>query len=284
MLKIGIICSDVGWIYDQFLEKFNQYSKHDIIRNPSTLCDVYYYVPYYETPPKNKIMRPCCAWMSHQETKSPLKEKFISSAKQVDFAISHSKKYADLLTKHGVQNVKQIIPGVDLVLYKTRSTNRPSDTNKLIVGYSGRTYQSSNRKNPELIKKISSLQFVEFRATNGNIKSKDMPKFYSDCDVIVQPSLIEGGSMAIQESLAVGTPIMCFQDVGVAQEFTTGIIRVDPKDKVNNFLSRLEILWTTRGFEQYRHAGIMNQMRDQVMHQTWDVFARRHDSVWESLV
>lgn len=284
MLNVGIFCSDTGWIYDQFISAFEKYSKHKIVRNPKGECDIYYYIPYYELPKEKHILRPSCVWMSHQESKSPLKEKFVSAAKQSDMAISHSKKYADMLkNEYGINNVMQIIPGVDITKYKMRGTDRFSKTTNLIVGYSGRPYQSSNRKNPALLKQISELPFVEFRFTGGKIKLGDLPEFYSDCDIIVQPSIIEGGSMAIQESLAVGTPIMCFKDVGVAQEFHAGVIKAAQDDK-DDFLSRLEVFWRTKEYEQYRHPGIMQQMRGQVISQTWECFVRKHDIVWESLV
>lgn len=282
-MNINIICdeADNGWIYSEFIKQIKRYSKHTILvnaRNKNTY-DVVHWLPYYLQKPTNK---PSTCWSSHQEAKNPLKSKFISAAKGVSVAISHSKKYADILKQNEVKNVKQIIPGVDLVEYKMRDAHRKETTEKLIVGYSGRTYQSSNRKNPGLLKQIGKLPFVDFRPTDGKIEQKNMPEFYANCDIIVQPSLIEGGSLAIQESLAVGVPILCFKSVGVADEFSHGVIKV-PFNNSKDFLSRLEIIWKTKSYLTWREAGRMNLMRKQVKHQTWERFVRLHDIVWRSL-
>lgn len=280
-MRINVVCTDVGWIYSKFVEMFRKHSKHEILLNSKEECDVTHYLPYYEVP--KSPVKPCTSWQSHMEGNDPLKAKFIQAARAVDVPISHSKKYAELLKAEGIQNAKQIIPGVDAELFERRSTVR-SPNDKLVVGYIGRHYSSSNRKNPTLLDEISKLPFVDFRTTGGNIKDEDIPKFYADLDIVVSPATIEGGPMAIQEALATGTPIICFVDVGVTQEFSTGVIKVSPDDKKDTFLSRLETIWRSKSYTQYRHAGIMNQMRYQVMHYTWERFVKRHDMVWESLV
>jgi len=277
-MKINIVCTDVGWIYSKFVDMFRKYSQHEIVLNESG--DVTHYLPYYEVP-KNPSF-PCTAWMSHMEMRPDLRAKFINAAKTVSMPISHSEKYATLLqTKHGVIWVKQIIPGVDLDTFKLRSTVRP-DNDKLVVGYIGRQYTSSNRKNPDLLKQISALPFVEFRATGGKVKEKDIPEFYAGLDVVVSPATIEGGPMAIQEALAVGVPIICFEDVGVANEFGHGLIKV-PLGNDDDFISRLDILWRTKSYLKWREASRMNMMREQVRYQTWERFARHHDRTWEML-
>jgi glycosyltransferase involved in cell wall biosynthesis len=278
-MKINIVCEDDGWIYGKFVEMFKKYSNHTILVNSKEQCDAVHYLPYYLVPKRPE--KPCTSWQSHMETKDPLKAKFLSAARDVDIPISHSKKYADILKKTGIEHAKQIIPGVDLEIYKQRSAMRPV-SKKLIVGYSGRQYQSSNRKNPKLLKKISELSFVDFKATNGEVKQKDMPEFYANCDIVVQPSSIEGGSMAIQESLAVGVPILCFKGVGVADEFSHGVIKV-PFGNNEDFISRLEVIWKTKSYLTWREAGRMNLMRQQVKNQTWERFVRLHDRTWEMI-
>jgi glycosyltransferase involved in cell wall biosynthesis len=229
-------------------------------------------------------VHPCTSWQSHQESKDPLRSKFVAAARAVDIPISHSKKYLDILkNEYGIGKTVQIIPGVDFELFKIRGTERPKN-DKLVVGYVGRQYSSSSRKNPALLKKIGELPFVDLRITGGKVADKNIPEFYAGLDIVVSPATIEGGPMSIQEALAVGTPVMCFGDVGVAQEFNVGVIKVSKNDQNNTFLSRLEVLWKTKSYEQYRHAGIMHQMRNQVLSQTWKRFVLRHDMVWKSLV
>jgi len=116
-MKVNIVCTDVGWIYSKFVEMFRKYSKHEIVLNESG--DVTHYIPYYEVP-KNPSM-PCTAWMSHMEDRKDLKEKFIHAGQTVSMPISHSQKYADLLQReYGVIWVKNVIPGVDLDMFKRR--------------------------------------------------------------------------------------------------------------------------------------------------------------------
>jgi len=283
-LKINIICgeADHGWIYSEFIKHFKRYSKHNIVVNTDgSGCDIVHFIPYYEY---FKSDKKCTAWFSHMENKKPLKEKFISVAKSVDIGISQSKKYTEILKNdYSCNNIRTIITGVDTNIFTMRPITRTGGK-KMIVGYVGRAYSSSDRKNPTLLKQISQLPFVDFRSTDGKLLAQDVPSFIHGCDIIVSPSLYEGGPLSIQQSLSCGTPIMCFSDVGVAQEFSTGVIKVNPKDKVDNFLYRLEVLWKTGAYIQYRHRGIMNQMRNQVRYQSWAGFVSCHDCVWESLV
>jgi len=278
-MKISVISENDGWIYGRMIEALQKYSKNKIVKN-SEEADVYFYLPYYLLPNKPKhIKHPCVVWLSHQEQKNPLKDKFISAAQQADFAISHSQKYMLLCQKYGIVNIKQIIPGVDLGLFSLRGTERKSETDKLIVGYSGRSYESSSRKNPALLKKIVELPFVEFRSSGGKMDYEDLPKLYADSDIMVSPSLVEGGPMAIQEALAVGTPIILYDGVGTATEYGRGVIRVPFKDD-EEFLGRLKTIWKTKSYLYYRTSQILNEMRQQVKDQTWEIFAKKFDGIF----
>ena len=279
-MRINIVCTDEGWIYSKFVDMFRKYSKHSIELNGSGKFDVNHYIPYYEVP--KKPLRPCTAWFSHMETRKDLRNKFVSAAKIVDVAISHSKKYADILkNEFGIKGVRQVIPGVDLDQFNIRKKDREPNE-KLIVGYVGRQYTSSNRKNPQLLKQISELPFVEFRTTGGGMKDKDIPSFYEGLDLVISPATIEGGPMCFQESLAVGVPVICFEGVGVADEFAHGLIKV-PYGNNKDFLSRLEIIHKTKSYLDWRDAGRMAQMRAQVKDQTWKRFVLLHDYIWETL-
>jgi len=88
--------------------------------------------------------------------------------------------------------------------------------------------------------------------------------------------------MAIQEAMAVGVPVICFDGVGVADEFGHGVIKVPAKNN-KEFISRLDIIWRTKSYLEWREPGRMNQMRAQVKYQSWERFVRLHDRVWEML-
>jgi len=279
-MKINIVCDDFGWIYDQFVTAFEKYSEHTIVRNSKDKCDFTYYIPYYDVPKPKHISHPCGAWFSHQEVKDPLRAKFLSAAKIVDVAISHSNKYAEFLRDKGIESAVQVIPGVDLDKFKLRSDIQLRD--KLVVGYVGRQYTSSNRKNPALLNRIAELPFTLFRTTGGSLKPDDIPKFYAGLDVVVSPAIIEGGPMAVQEALACGVPVVCFENVGVAQEFDLGVLKAkDPDD----FVGILERLHTTKEhIVWWSNPDTMERMRKQVEKQTWKRFTQEHDKIWEGLV
>ena len=280
ILKINIICSDSGWVYAKFISMFRKFSKHQIFVNSSETCDITHCLPYYEQ--SEKTRHPCSVWLSHQEQKKGLHEKFIYAAQNSDLSISQSKKYMDIATGYGAKNIIQIVPGVDLSKLSLRSTERQSSKNKLIVGYVGRQYTSSDRKNPQLLKQIGILPFVELKISGGLIKEYDLPKFYSHCDIIISPSFIEGGAMCIIEGLAVGVPILCFDDVGMANEFEKGVLKVKYGDG-EAFTQRLKEFWDNKEHLEYRKIEAMLSLRKQVERFSWENFVIKHDEAWLKL-
>lgn len=279
LMKINIICSDFGWIYEQFIEAFKKYSRHEIVVNATSDFDVVHYLPYY-TCNKNSI-HPSTAWFSHQEQKEPLRTKFLTTAKQVDFCFSHSKKYADYLQRMGIMNVQQIVPGIDLEAFKPNTEIYERHT-PLKVGYVGRPYQSSNRKNPMLLERIAMTKGIEFKVTGGKLKAEEMPDFYRSVDLIVSPSTNEGGPMCIIEALACGKPVLCFDNVGQANEFNYGVFRV-PDLREDLFLQRLEEFRDSRLVLPPPKNQAINKMRDQVLNFTQQNFVAAHDEVWDKL-
>lgn len=279
-MKVNIICSDGdGWIYGKFVRKLADLSKHAIEINSKNKCDVVHFIPYYE---QRKVYGKSTAWFSHMELKEPLKSKFVSAAKEVNHCISHSQKYYSILTSCGIQNVSQIMPGVDLNLYTLR-TNKRNKSSKLVVGFVGRHYTSSNRKNPVLLKKIGGLPFVDLRISGGKVKEKDMPDFYRQLDVVISPATIEGGPMCITESLAQGIPIVCYESVGVANEFDEGVLRV-PFGREDIFIRRLEDMWKRQDhINIWRDSQQMERMRAQVADFTWESFVKGHDEIWSKM-
>lgn len=282
-MKVNIICSegDGDWIYGRFVKEFRKHSKNEILLNSKEQCDVTHYLPYYETPVRPA--RPSTAWMSHQEEeRNDLKKKFVEAARSVDCAISHSKKYAAVLRdSYHLQTVQAVIPGVDLDAFQTRGEARKSKSPKMIVGYIGRQYTSSSRKNPKLLKRISEMSIVDFRTTGGKLKPEQIPEFYAGLDLVISPATVEGGPMAVQEALAIGVPILCMNDVGVANEFETGVMRVENDE---DFIRQLKLIYGSKQhLEYWRKPGVMKKMRQQVDTQTWKRFVMEHDKIWDMI-
>ena len=197
----------------------------------------------------------------------------------MDVAISQSQKYATMLRdNHNLSNVMSLIPGVDLKKFKLRSVKGVSKGNKLIVGYVGRQYTSSDRKNPNLLNKICKLDFIDFRTTGGKLKPDQIPKFYRGLHIVISPATIEGGPMAVQESLACGVPIVCMNGVGVANEFKNGVMRANNND---HFIKILKDMYSTKSyFEHWAKTEVMKEMRKQIESQTWEKFVSEHDQIW----
>lgn len=285
MVVVNIICdeADGGWIYSQFIAQFKKYSKHIIAVNETKpeKYNVSHCLPYYTFPGKIKN-KPSTSWQSHQEKSGALHNKFIAVAKEVDVAISHSQKYATMLRdNHNLSSVISVIPGVDLDKFKQRGTRRSNNSDKIIVGYIGRQYTSSDRKNPKLLDRISKLPYVEFRTTSGNVSQGKIPKFYAGLDLVISPASIEGGPMAIQESLAIGVPILCMENVGVSNEFGLGVIKALNND---DFIEKLCLVYSDKTHIKYwRSQNIMNRMRSQVESQTWEKFVSEHDKIWDMI-
>jgi glycosyltransferase involved in cell wall biosynthesis len=275
-MKVSIRCDEAkgGWIYSKFLHHLQQHSKHKLLINGKG--DVTHYLPYYLA---TKPTSPFTVWSSHQEPKNPLKDLFVSSALQADWALCHAAKYVSLLQSAGVTKVSQCIPGVDLDLFRLRSSPRPK-SNKLIVGWVGRAYQSSTRKNPTLLDKLATLTFLDLRITGGTVKEADLPRFYAYCDLIVSPSVIEGGPMCVTEALAVGVPVLAYAGVGVADEFQ--VLKVPHSDE-RAFVMRLVEFWRNKEFEVYRKPEIAQQLRAQVDKYEWSNWVAQHDSIWEAI-
>lgn len=272
-MRVSFICGEAkeGWIYSRFIEAFQKYSRHEIVINKRKGVDLLYFLPYYEY---GQTDIPSVAWFSHQEQSEPLRGRFISVAKKVDFCISHSLKYANILRESGVKNVTNVIPGVDTNFFKPGEFSDGA----FRVGYCGRMYQSSSRKNPKLLKQLSNLDSVIFYATNGKISYDKLPEFYNSVDLIVQPGLVEGGSMAVQEALACGRPIVVFRGVGVEKEFKTGLLRVKYGDE-KAFIRRVKDFGAKR--REFSKPEVVEKMRSQVLGQTWERFVEKQDEIFK---
>jgi glycosyltransferase involved in cell wall biosynthesis len=246
-MKVSVQCDEAngGWVYSKFLSQLQKHSKHRIIVNGQG--DLTHCLPYYT---RNKhVKAPYTTWASHQESKNPLRDQFLATALQADWSLCHSAKYVEVLKAAGVTKVSQCRPGVDLDLFRPRDSKRPK-SDKLVVGWVGRSYTSSTRKNDLLLQKLATISFLDLRITGGKVSEADMPRFYADCDLIISPSTVEGGPMCVTEAQAVGTPVLCYAGVGVADEFDT-VIKVPFNDE-RAYVLRLAEFWRNKEYEAYR--------------------------------
>ena len=271
-MRVNLQCSEAqgNWIYAKFVQKFILYSRHNILINSKQAADLTYCIPYYEL--SGQYTNPVVVFCSHQETREPLKGKFVASASSANM---------DVLGQNGLAAI-QIVPGVDHSLFKQRSIKRmPGD--KLIVGWVGRSYTSTTRKNEGVLQKLAMLPFVDLRITGGKVAEQDLPQFYGQCDIVVSPALTEGGPMSLLESLACGVPFLCFDDVGLAREFDDQCVLRVPFNDERAFVFRLAKFWNSKEYLGYYDKAAMDRLCAQVSTFTWESFVAKHDELFESM-
>lgn len=132
---------------------------------------------------------------------------FDEVARELDFCVAPSARYANYLREHCNPNSHLIYHGIELDRF------RP----KLRLGFVGRRYKTG-RKGDALLSAVAKLPYVELRCTEGKLTDAEIPAFYQDIDYVLITSSIEGGPLCFQEGLASGKPILS-TDVGMVSEF-----------------------------------------------------------------
>jgi glycosyltransferase involved in cell wall biosynthesis len=132
---------------------------------------------------------------------------FDEVARELDFCVAPSARYANYLREHCNPSSHLIYHGVELDRF----------TPKLRLGFVGRRY-ATGRKGDVLLRAVEKLPYVELRATEGKLSDAEIPGFYRDLDYVLITSSIEGGPLCFQEGLASGKPILS-TDVGMVSEF-----------------------------------------------------------------
>ena len=132
---------------------------------------------------------------------------FDAIARQMDFCVAPSARYADYIREHCNPNAQLIYHGIELERFMP----------KLRLGFVGRQY-GSGRKGQALLRSIAELPFVELLSTDGELTDAEIPAFYQSIDYVLITSSIEGGPLCFQEGLASGKEIIS-TDVGMVSEF-----------------------------------------------------------------
>lgn len=254
MKKVNIIYEN-GWVLENFAKQLKKRLPYVVFQENPTKHKINYFMPYYLL---QKGSWKSIGWFTHQEERPDLKKKFEWAAKNADFCISHSKKYAELIRSWGIKNVEQIVPGVSLDKYKP----------KVVLGYVGRLYSSTDRKNPEMLEFVKSLPIVTLKATNGKLREDQLPDFYNSLDAVFIPSTIEGGPMCLIEGLACGVPVIAPAGVGSIDEYGEGVIKYKKgnKDAAKQAIKSI----------YYKKL----KLRKQIENHTWDSFAEEHDKIF----
>lgn len=81
----------------------------------------------------------------------------------------------------------------------------------------------------------------------GHIAHRELPGFYSQGDVYLQPSLAEPWGLAINEAMAAGLPVLASNRCGASPDLVTQQVGVTfEPTRQSDFLSALELMWSKR--------------------------------------
>ncbi len=205
------------------------------------------------------------AYCTHVESDIELRELFWTAARTVDYCVSQSRRYADLLVNNGISNVVVISPGVDIDLFKPL----------IRIGIVGRRYPSG-RKGEALLSAVIGLPGIQWAFAGYGWLSKPtfipdelMPRFYNGVDYILVPSLYEGGPMCVIEALACGKEVIA-PDVGWVNEFPHIPYKVGDVESLRGVLGNL----------LQKRA----ELRAHVTSRTWAGWIEGHDRLFRHLL
>lgn len=226
-MSVSIVLSDRSWILEKLAVPLSESLSYVNCIDPSEMknckSDVFYYFTYgcYEGRKSPTQM----AFFTHDEIAPKFdaaKKKFYDTASEMDLCICMSSLYQDKIMHSSKTKVTIIPPFVDKNYIHTR----------LSVGVVGRTYKTG-RKGESLISELKHLDFIDWYFTGDgwpeaglNLKAEEMAAFYAKLDIVLVPSLYEGGPMSVPEGHYCGVKVIA-PDIGwvkdfVQPEFLTG--------------------------------------------------------------
>ena len=203
------------------------------------------------------------AFFTHIEmdkSNESLKNLFIQAAATVDLAVFQAPMYMELCKKI-TKSACVIIPGIDEIY-----------SCQLRLGISGRNYDYTTRKNPELLAILKNIPWLKIEFTGGEMSAFELPEFYQRQDFVLVISRVEGGPMSVLEALAMGKEVIFPQGVGFGELFNEGLHYFDLNNP-NSLILLLERLM----YKKQSIARIVEQY-------TWSKFAENHQTKFDELI
>jgi glycosyltransferase involved in cell wall biosynthesis len=263
MASVNIVTSDRGWILEKLAREIADRLPYVTFGNgPDPDAAIQYYVTYSC---RAKRLSPVeVGYFAHLEPEGEARERFFSTAREVDHCICHARLYEGVLREAGIGQVTTISPGVDL------ETFRP----KLRIGVVGRTYHTG-RKGEHIVAQVMDIPEIEWSFTGEGwpgqaleLPAAQLPDYYRALDYVLVPALYEGGPMSVVEALACGTEVIA-PAIGWVPEFPHVEFTVGDAADLRRVL--LELVEKKR------------TLRATVLDRTWDGWAEGHDRVFQNL-
>lgn len=271
--QTNIICHDDGWILNKMGLILHEFLPNSRLIYPKDYAaavqrgeldqpDVLnYYMNYVLYRHRSQALD--AAFFTHIEMdpqNENLKKFFIQAASVVDLAIFNAPMYMRLCEKI-TQRASVIVPGVD-EHYRCQ----------LRLGISGRAYDYTSRKNPELVAQLMQIPWLKIEFTGGGMAADELPDFYQRQDFVLVVSKVEGGPMSVLEALAMGKEVIFPRGVGLGELFVEGLhfFELDRPETLIQMLRRM-----------YQKKASIAQI---VEGYTWASFARQHKEKFDALM
>lgn len=266
MVHVHIVISDRNWILERLageIAKRYDYVTYDTAPDPT--AQIQYYMTFGCR--QGKVSAREIGYFAHYE-EAPIAEearrKFWRTAREVDYCICHSERYARLLREKGFEKTRAISPGVDFDEMEV----------KVKIGIVGRTYHTG-RKGEDLVAQVMDIPEIDWHFTGKgwpgpaeNVAPGKMGEFYNQMDYILVPALYEGGPMCVAEALACGRPVIA-PPIGWVNEFE------HIEYETGNAESLREVLLSV--VEERR------KRREPILPHSWDAWAAGHDEVFREV-
>lgn len=225
-MRVNVVCRN--YHDDRILPRFSRYLADGLgwtLTVIPVVADVHYLMGYFEVQVCNGWPAgPVASLFTHREEQPPGNDKaklYDAIARRVQLRVAMCKLYGRSLEAIGPTIQPPLPVERDRFTIAARS-KRP----RPVAGFAGFTY-SNRRKGEE-------LAVAAVRATRGRVdwvasgrgwpipmrrySWEEMPRFYQQLDVLVCPSLVEGGPMPVLEALACGVSVVIPRGVGILDE------------------------------------------------------------------
>lgn len=134
---------------------------------------------------------------------------------------------------HPVKNHIQLIKAFDIFKERTRFPHR------LVLAGS-----DSNRA--DIIKSAAAMsKFRNDIFFTGHFPAKNLPELYSGADMVVVPSLYEGGGLGVLEAMASGVPVACSRSAALPEVAEHAALYFDPAN-AEDMADRMVTMTTNR--------------------------------------
>lgn len=259
---VNIVIADEGWILERSAQELkNRLDYVSISKQPDPDSPINYYINYCAF--KEKQPGIDISFFTDIEPRNEIL--FFDVAQRSDVCVCMSARYADELCKAGIQNIHVISQGVDFELFQP----------KIKIGVIGRTYPSG-RKGDDLIQKVMDEPGIEwhFSGTGWSDQAKmlpadQVPEFYNSVDYVLISSYYEGGPMSILEALACGREVIA-PPIGFVPDFPHIEYKTGDVEDLRRVLRELVAIRMAR--------------RETVLNLSWDIWARKHDALFKTLL